>query len=78
MNDTHDRFFAIGLSRETAARFVGVSPNTFDKMVDEGVMPKARVYGRRKLWNRLDIQSAFDALPADGNASDVNPWDNVA
>ena len=31
---------AAGLSREAAARFVGVSPAMFDRLVREGVMPR--------------------------------------
>ncbi len=74
-----DRFSALGLSRETAAHFIGVSPNTFDKLVKEGSMPAPRIVGRRKLWNRMELQTAFDALPCDGEANDqLNPWDENA
>ncbi len=72
-----DRFFALGLSRETAARFIGVSPNTFDGLVREGLMPKPRRVRRRKLWDRRELETAFDALPHDGadSGDDVNEWD---
>lgn len=72
-----DRF--LGLSRETAARFVGVSPNTFDKMMKDSAMPSPRIVWRRKLWNRLELQSAFDALPCDDECDDQSsPWDEDA
>ncbi len=74
-----DRFFALGLSRETAARFVGVSPTTFDGMVKSGTMPNPRRVGVRKLWDRREVEAAFDALPKDGDVkADRNPWDDGA
>jgi predicted DNA-binding transcriptional regulator AlpA len=75
--DAHDRFFALGLSRETAARFVGVSPNTFDSMVKAGTMPSPRRVGVRKLWDRRELEAAFDALPKDGESTG-NPWEGEA
>lgn len=70
-----DRFFALGLSRETAARFVGVSPTTFDSMVKAGTMPSPRRVGDRKLWDRRELEAAFDDLPKDGESAS-NPWDD--
>lgn len=72
-----DRFFALGLSRETAARFVGVSPTTFDAMIKAGTMPNPRRVGARKLWDRRELESAFDALPRDGEGAS-NPWEEDA
>ena len=57
-----------GLSRVEAARYVGVSPTTFDKMVDDKIMPPPiRVYART-LWDIRAIDAAFDAL--DSTAAD--------
>jgi predicted DNA-binding transcriptional regulator AlpA len=72
-----DRFFGLGLSREIAARFIGVSATTFDVMVKDGRMPVARRIGARKLWSRVELESAFDALPKDEDAG-INPWDQDA
>jgi predicted DNA-binding transcriptional regulator AlpA len=74
---TLDRFFAIGLSRECAASFIGVSANTFDAMVKEGNMPQPRRVGARKLWDRRELEAAFDVLPRDGETT-TNPWDEAA
>jgi hypothetical protein len=41
---------AAGLSREAAARFVGVSPAMFDRLVREGVMPRPIPLRRRRIW----------------------------
>lgn len=72
-----------GLSRDEAAAYVGVSPNTFDRLVMEGRMPApAQVYGR-KVYDLRALDGAFDRLqgvidvlpdPTD-SAQVVNPWD---
>jgi len=66
-----------GLSRTEAARYVGVSPVTFDKMVADKFMPKPiRVYGR-VLWDVRAIDAAFDALDG-GSAEADNQWRKMA
>lgn len=69
-----DRFLGLGLSREAAASFIGVSAGTFDAMVRAGTMPQSRRVGARKLWDRREIEAAFAALPRDGETIS-NPWD---
>jgi predicted DNA-binding transcriptional regulator AlpA len=55
------------LSREAAAAYVSVSPNTFDKMVEDGIMPNPRkLVGKRKAWDVRELDQAIDALPHDG------------
>jgi len=64
-----------GLHREEAAAYVGVSPNTFDKMQADGLMPgPKRVYGR-VLWDVRALDRAFDSLPGEGDSAQANPWD---
>lgn len=54
-----------GLSREQAAAYVGVSPTLFDQLVASGQMPAPRRINSRSVWDRRDIDSAFDRLPQD-------------
>lgn len=61
-----------GLSRDEAAVYVGVSARKFEEMVDAGTMPRAKSIGSRNVWDLRALDSAFDALPDDG---DRNPWD---
>ncbi len=61
-----------GLCREAAAAYVGVSPATFDKLVSDGRMPAPRRIDGRKVWDKLELDAAFDALPG---AEQTNPWD---
>lgn len=65
-----------GLSRIEAARYVGVSPTTFDRLVAEGVMPKPKAIGARRVYDRALLDSAFDAI-GDGelDADGPNEWD---
>ena len=55
------------IGRDAAAAYVCVSPNTFDEMIDKGIMPKARILvGKRKAWDLRELDMAADALPRDG------------
>lgn len=61
-----------GLSREEAARYIGVGPTLFDEMVSDGRMPKPKRANSRVLWDRVAIDIAFSELPGDdGNKIDA-------
>lgn len=51
-----------GMSREAAARYIGVGTSTFDVLVGDGRMPKPLRIGKRVIWDRLKIESAFSDL----------------
>ncbi len=64
-----------GLHREESAAYVGVSPNTFDKMIADGLMPKPKqVYGRN-VWDVRALDRAFNGLPGGDDSAQANPWD---
>jgi hypothetical protein len=67
----------LGLRREEAAAYIGVSPSLFDAMVGDGRMPKAKTINARKVWDRRSIELAFSALPGEENWA-PNPWSEVA
>ncbi|WP_294929279.1 hypothetical protein [uncultured Paracoccus sp.] len=64
-----------GLSRVEAAGYVGISPTTFDKLVLSGEMPGPKRVGSRKLWDVRALDLAFDALPGEDSAPEINDWD---
>ena len=64
----------LGLSRVEAASYIGVSPSLFDRLVEDGRMPKPIGINARKVWDRRRIEEAFTELAQDG--SDHNPWDD--
>jgi len=54
-----------GLSRVQASAYVGVSPTLFDELVKDGRMPSPVRINSRVLWDRLQLDEAFAALPHD-------------
>jgi excisionase family DNA binding protein len=65
-----------GLSREEAAMYVGVSAGKFDELVHDHRMPAPRRIDRRKVWDRHEIDVAFDALPSENPNSQGSTWDD--
>ena len=49
-----------GLSAEQAAAYAGVSPNKFHAEVDKGLWPGPETRGGRKIWDRHQIDDAWD------------------
>jgi predicted DNA-binding transcriptional regulator AlpA len=61
-----------GLNRVQAAGYVGVSPSLFDEMVTDGRMPSPKMINGRRVWDRRELDVAFDAIPAKEQS---DPWD---
>lgn len=63
------------LSRLRAAEYLDISPNTFDRMVKDGLMPAPiAIYGR-KVWDVRAIDAAIDILSGLGDSPHAaNPW----
>jgi excisionase family DNA binding protein len=69
----------LGMSRDEAAEYVGISPSMFDVMVEDGRMPAAKMINARRVWSRKKIEQAFDALPEQGqDKQPASPWKDVA
>jgi hypothetical protein len=67
------------ISRDAAAAYVSVSPNTFDAMVRDGRMPQPRILSAgRKAWDVRLLDQHVDELPlAGGDAGNSNDgWDD--
>ena len=63
-----------GLNRVEAASYIGVGTTKFDELVATGAMPKPRCVGSRRVYDRFELDVAFDALPHEGEDA-VNGWD---
>lgn len=63
-----------GMSREEAARYIGVGVTKFDQMVADGRMPKPKKIDGRVIWDRLRIEAAFTDLPEERA---LNPLDRI-
>lgn len=55
-----------GLSEVEAAVYLSISPSYFRRLVEQGVMPRPRVVGTRRIWDVEELDSAFKALPREG------------
>lgn len=65
-----------GLSREEAARYIGVGTTKFNDMIADRRMPKPRQIDGRSVWDRVELDIAFSELPhADGRAERGNYFD---
>ncbi len=60
-----------GMSREVAARYIGIGATKFDEMVLDGRMPQPKRVDGRKVWDRFALDESFEALPS---AEEINPW----
>lgn len=64
------------ISREAAAAYISLSPNSFDAMVEEGRMPRPKRLGdRRKAWDVRELDRAIDLLPHSGEEDATAPAD---
>ena len=74
MTDQHDSisYPPRGLSREEAARYVGLGTTTFDRLVEEGRMPRPMRVGKRVIWDRLKLDSAFADLDEDSSENAID------
>lgn len=66
-----------GLSRVEAARYIGISPSTFDKLVKDRRMPEPKRINARAIWDLHELDLAFAALPG-GDAEHADSWGDVA
>ena len=67
-----------GMRIARAAAWVGMSERMFLDMVKEGVMPKPMRVKGMTIWDRLELDAAFDRLkPDDQEPGRPNPWDQI-
>jgi predicted DNA-binding transcriptional regulator AlpA len=68
------------IDRQSAAAYVNLSPNAFDRLIAEGKMPRPkRLTGRRKAWDVRALDAAVDNLRNADNDNNDNDdsWDDV-
>lgn len=52
-----------GLSRDEAARWIGLGATKFDQLVKDGRMPHGKRVDGRVIWDRYALDAAFADLP---------------
>lgn len=60
-----------GMSRDEAARYIGVSATKFDELVEDGRMPSPKKIDGRVVWDRLRLDAAFSELDERVNVIDA-------
>lgn len=80
--DHRERAYAPrGLRRPAAADWVGMSPTKFDELVREGLMPRGKLVRGCRVWDRYELDIAFENLPDEDGAAplapDVDAWSAV-
>lgn len=65
-----------GLNRVEAARYVGISAPTFDKLVREGNMPQPFRIGSRTIYDLRKLDAAFDVLSGVEEEDSVVGWED--
>jgi predicted DNA-binding transcriptional regulator AlpA len=68
-----------GLRAERAAAYLGMGKTKFLELVDKGLFPKAVIVDGLRIWDRLDIDAAFEAAKEAtlDTPADRNSFDNV-
>jgi excisionase family DNA binding protein len=61
-----------GLDSNEAAVYVGLSPSYFRALVEQGIMPKPRLAGTRRIWDVDELDGAFKALPREGKGGEAD------
>jgi len=75
----------MGINREQAAAFIGISATLYDRCVEAGTMPGPRVIGGRQVYDVDELIRAFRQLPhksgpfgeLDDSSTTGNAFDNA-
>ena len=71
--------YARGLRADRAAAYLGMGKTKFLELVDNGRMPKAVVIDGIKVWDRIELDAAFEAakITSEGEPSESNTFDKI-
>jgi predicted DNA-binding transcriptional regulator AlpA len=71
--------YARGLRADYAAAYCGMGKTKFFELVEKGIFPKAVMIDGLKIWDRLDLDAAFDAAKeaAEDAPSERNSFDTI-
>ena len=53
---------------------MGCSPRKFDQLILNGFMPAPRLIGTKKIWDRVELDEAFEELPREAEGDE---WDEL-
>ena len=62
---------------DESAAYIGVSPNTFRKEVQNGRLPEPLCFGRRRIWDKRALDQALDHLSKLTKDNKEGGWKDV-
>jgi excisionase family DNA binding protein len=62
-----------GLRADDAAAYLGVGKTKFLELVDRGTLPRAVTIDSMRIWDRFDLDAAFENLKEQEGARRGNP-----
>ncbi|MET4153836.1 hypothetical protein [Bradyrhizobium sp. RT7b] len=72
--DHRDRAYAPrGLRREAAADWIGMKVTKFDELVRDGLMPRGKLVRGCRVWDRYELDIAFENLPDEDDPTPLAP-----
>jgi len=71
--------YARGLRADRAAAYLGMGKTKFLELVDNGRMPKAVGIDGIKVWDRIELDAAFEAakIASEGEPAQSNSFDKI-
>jgi|RhiMethySRZTD1v2_1073278.scaffolds.fasta_scaffold29685_11 predicted DNA-binding transcriptional regulator AlpA len=64
-------------AERAAAYLGGMAPSTFFELVEDGLLPRGVEVKGMKMWDRHDLDAAFDELKARSRAKRRNPFEEA-
>ena len=61
-----------GLRRRDAAAYVALGVSKFDQLVADGRMPPPKKADKVSVWDREQLDEAFDRLPTKAETSEID------
>jgi excisionase family DNA binding protein len=66
-----------GFRSGQAAAYLGMSRSKFLELVDEGRLPRPRVVDAMRIWDRVELDTAFDEFAEHGDEGRPNSFDRA-
>jgi predicted DNA-binding transcriptional regulator AlpA len=63
------------MSRDDAARYIGVGTSKFDEMIADQRMPRPKRVDGRVIWDRIKLDAAFSDLTTPASTRWIKCWE---
>lgn len=66
-----------GLRAPAAAAYLGLKTSKFFELVKADRLPRAKRIDACAVWDRFELDAAFDAFSKSDDDAEKNPWDEL-